>query len=107
MESRGVLLTNFGTLLDLDITRQSLSLLGTLDAGNGELNVLGFGDTLGDATSLFELGHGNSWCDAGLVVFVVQVLLLVDLVLGVDNLLLDCLALDDGLNCLVDVAVNC
>jgi hypothetical protein len=40
------------------------------------------------------------------VVFVVQVLLLVDLVLGVDNLLLDCLALDDGLNCFVNVAVK-
>ena len=41
------------------------------------------------------------------MVFIVQVFLLVDLVLGVDDLLLDCLALDDGLNCLMDVAVAC
>jgi hypothetical protein len=41
------------------------------------------------------------------VVLVVQVLCLVDVVCCVDDLLLDCFSLDDGLDRLVNVAVMC
>lgn len=98
------LLTNFRRLVNL--TSQSLSLLG-LDAGHGKLNVLGSGGTFLDAALLLELSHGNGRCDGGFVEFVVQLFLLVDLVLGVDDLLLNGFSLDDGLNSLVKVAVRC
>jgi hypothetical protein len=41
------------------------------------------------------------------VVLVLEMLCLVDVVCCVDDLLLDCFSLDDGLDRLVDVAVMC